>query len=192
MLNEQAVPTAPTALGVIAQGLADALSDYAADDKSEDFRATLAELTRGWPSVKQAAFDFGCSRRHFNRIAPLVSVRVGGQWRIDEARFRSLLAGAGEGKTRISAAEIELWRRRAPLIPARDIPSAVDRIMTIFERHLSSLSSQLHRIYAAGVDGGEEGFRREYFAVIDEMMGAIHAELQMLADAENHGRKIHV
>ena len=172
--------------------LADALSGWAADDQSEEFRATLAELTPGGLSVKKAAFDFGCSRRHFNRIAPLVGVRIGGQWRIDEARFQSLLAEAGKGMARIGAAEIELWRLRAQLIPTRDIPSAVDRIMTIFERHLRALSSQFRRIYAAGVAGGEEGFCREYSAVIDETMRAIHAELQMLADAENHGRKIHV
>ncbi|MFA6204691.1 MAG: hypothetical protein WC689_00605 [Methylocystis sp.] len=189
MLNEQA---APTALGIIAQGLADALSGWAPDDQSDVFRATLAELTRDWPSVKQAAFDFGCSRRHFNRIAPLVGVRVGGQWRIDESRFQSLLAEAGKGKTRVSAAEIELWRLRARLIPARDVQLAVDRIMTIFERHFTALKSQYRRIYVAGIAGGEEPFCRELDACVNETVRAIHAELQMLADAENHGRKINV
>jgi len=188
MLNEQA---APTALGFFAQLLADSLAE-GETDQSADFRAALAEPPRAALGVKEAAFKFGCSRRHFNRIAPIVGARLGGQWRIDEARFQSLLAGAGEGKTRISAAEIELWRLRAQLIPARDIQPALEWIMAIFERHLRALSSQWGRIYAACVAGGEEGCRREYLAVIDETMRAIHAELQMLADAENHGRKIHV
>ncbi|MBM3653807.1 MAG: hypothetical protein FJX06_13400, partial [Alphaproteobacteria bacterium] len=74
MLNEQA---APTALGFFAQLLADSLAE-GETDQSADFRAALAEPPRAALGVKEAAFKFGCSRRHFNRIAPIVGARLGG------------------------------------------------------------------------------------------------------------------
>jgi len=182
---------APTALGLLAQRFAAALAEGKADQSAE-FRAALAKPTRNTLGVKEAAFEFGCSRRHFNRLAPIVGVRSRGQWRIDESRFQLLLSALGGDRIHISADEIELWRLRASLIPARDIQPALERIFEIFERHIRTLTNHTSRIHAAFVAGGEEGLRREYFAVIAEIKRALRAELQSLAHTENHGRKIHV
>ncbi|WP_424361087.1 hypothetical protein [Methylocystis parvus] len=89
-------------------------------------------------------------------------------------------AAAREKNAKAALAEMELAKRRAELVPARDLEEACVKAATALGQRISALKSKFGQLYAAA-RGGEEALRVALNAEVDELSRAIAADMAALA-----------
>ncbi|WP_148277124.1 hypothetical protein [Methylocystis sp. SC2] len=93
-------------------------------------------------------------------------------------------ASTREKNAKAAMAEMELARRRAELVPARELADAAVQVGTTIAQHVASLKHIAGRLYAAAQAGGEDAVRVILSDEVDRVTSAARDGLLKLAAEE--------
>lgn len=93
-------------------------------------------------------------------------------------------ASAREKNAKAAIAEMELARRRAELVPARELGDVAALVGTTIAQQLAALKGLSGKLYAAANTSGEDGVRIILIGEVDRVVNAVRDDLLNLAAGE--------